>query len=59
MNQQQFDADLRDPDAWQDPEAWRNNPVRRLFDNPVYSSHRQHLKHNADITDPRRQEDEE
>jgi hypothetical protein len=52
MNQQQFDRDLCDPDAWRESEEWKNNPLRRLFDNPIHSSHRQFLPHNADITDP-------
>jgi hypothetical protein len=58
MNQQQFDRDLQEPDAWQESQEWRANPLRSLFDSPVHASHRQHLKHNADITDPIQKEDE-
>ena len=40
MNQQQFDEDLKNPDAWMDGEGWTNNPIRDLFDNPRQSSTR-------------------
>lgn len=57
MNQHEFDADLTDPDAWQQGEDFRDNPLRKLFDNPQHASQRQHLKHNADITDPKEEQE--
>jgi hypothetical protein len=53
MNQQEFDADLIDPEAWQFGQDFRDNPMRRLFDNPKQKNHKQHLPHNADITNPK------
>ena len=57
MNQHEFDADLTDPDAWQRNEEFRDNPLRKLFENPKHSSHKQHLPHNADITDPKEEQE--
>ena len=57
MNQIDFDADLTDPDAWQQSEDFRDNPVRKLFENPQHASHRQSLAHNADITDPKEEKE--
>lgn len=57
MNQHEFDRDLTDPEAWQRGEDFRDNPLRKLFDNPQHASHRQRLAHNADITDPKEEQE--
>jgi len=42
MNQHQFDQDLDDYDG-EYGYGWRNNPIRRLFDNPRQQSERSFL----------------
>ena len=39
MNQNQFDEDADDHDG-EYGYGWRNNPIRKLFDNPRQQSHR-------------------